>query len=52
MEIMRHLVRMEKVDRVVSAEGDTADKRLEIQQIKSITVDTKGYEYPEPDVQH
>ncbi|WP_077622691.1 peptidylprolyl isomerase [Sediminibacillus massiliensis] len=39
---------METVDEIVSAERDNNDKPLNGQQIKQVTVDTKGYDYPEP----
>ncbi|MCG3087332.1 peptidylprolyl isomerase [Sporosarcina cyprini] len=41
---------METVDAIVAAERDANDKPLEDQQIKTIEVDTKGYDYPAPDV--
>lgn len=39
---------IEAVDTIVSDERDSKDKPLEDQTIKSVTVDTKGYPYPEP----
>jgi len=41
---------MEVADEIVSAERDDMDKPLEDQQMKEVTVDTKGYNYPEPEV--
>jgi peptidyl-prolyl cis-trans isomerase B (cyclophilin B) len=40
---------MEVADEIVSAERDDMDKPLEDQQMKEVTVDTKGYDYPEPE---
>lgn len=40
---------MEAVDAIVSVERDERDKPLEAQKIKSVTVDTKGYDYPDPE---
>jgi len=39
---------METVDKIVSVKRDSADKPLEEQKMKSVTVDTKGFDYPEP----
>ena len=39
---------MEVVDEVVSAERDRTDKPLKDQKMKSVTVDTKGFDYPDP----
>jgi len=39
---------METVDKIVSVKRDSADKPLEEQKMKSVTVDTKGFAYPEP----
>lgn len=39
---------IEAVDTIVSVERDSKDKPLEDQTMKSVTVDTKGYPYPEP----
>lgn len=41
---------METVDAIVSAERDSADKPLQDQKIKTVKVDTKGYDYPKPEV--
>ncbi|GAB3792223.1 peptidylprolyl isomerase [Virgibacillus kimchii] len=40
---------MEVADEIVSAERDDMDKPLEDQRMQEVTVDTKGYEYPEPE---
>ncbi|WP_188455579.1 peptidylprolyl isomerase [Virgibacillus oceani] len=42
---------MDAVDAIVSSERNAADKPLEDQRMKSVKVDTKGYGYPEPEVQ-
>ena len=42
---------MDVVDEIVSAERDAMDKPLEEQKMKKVTVDTKGKEYGEPEVQ-
>jgi peptidyl-prolyl cis-trans isomerase B (cyclophilin B) len=42
---------METVDTIVSVERDGMDKPLEDQIMKTVTVDSKGYDYPEPEVQ-
>ena len=42
---------METVDAIVSVERDSADKPVEDQQMKKVEVDTKGFDYPEPEVQ-
>lgn len=42
---------METVDAIVAAERDGADKPLEDQKMKKVEVDTKGFDYPEPEVQ-
>ena len=42
---------MEVVDDIVSVERDGADKPLEDQTMKSVTVDTKDFDYPDPKVQ-
>ena len=39
---------MEVVDDIVSVERNGSDKPLEDQKIKSVTVDTKGFDYPDP----
>lgn len=41
---------MEVVDAIVSVERDGADKPLKDQTMKSVTVDTKGFDYPDPEV--
>ncbi|MFJ7954403.1 peptidylprolyl isomerase [Lysinibacillus sp. NPDC096418] len=41
---------METVDAIVAAERDGADKPLEDQQMKKVEVDTKGFDYPDPEV--
>lgn len=38
-------------DAIVSVERDSMDKPLEDQKIKTVVVDTKGYDYPEPVIQ-
>jgi peptidyl-prolyl cis-trans isomerase B (cyclophilin B) len=40
---------MDVVDEIVSAERDMYDKPLKDQKIKTMTVDTFGVEYPEPE---
>lgn len=40
---------METVDAIVAVERDNRDKPLEDQKIKSVKVDTKGYDYPDPE---
>ena len=40
---------MDVVDAIVSVETDRNDKPLEDQRIKTVTVDTKGVDYPEPE---
>ena len=42
---------METVDAIVATERDGADKPLEDQQMKTVEVDTKGFDYPDPEVQ-
>jgi len=42
---------METVDRIVSVERNSADKPKEDQKMKSVTVDTKGFDYPDPEKQ-
>ena len=39
---------MEVVDKIVSVERDKSDKPLEEQKMKTVVVDTKGFNYPEP----
>lgn len=41
---------LEAVDTIVEAERDGNDKPLEDQQIKTITVDTKGHDYSKPEI--
>lgn len=40
---------MEEVDRIVEVERDYIDRPLEDQRMKTVTVDTFGVEYPEPE---
>lgn len=40
---------LEVVDKIVSVDRDSADKPLEDQVMKSVAVDTKGFDYPEPE---
>ena len=40
---------MEVADAIVSAKRDRSDKPLEDQRMKTVTVDTFGVEYPEPE---
>lgn len=40
---------MDAVDAIVSTERDDADKPLEEQKMKTVKVDTKGTDYPEPE---
>ena len=42
---------METVDAIVSAERDGADKPLKDQKMKTVKVDTKGFDYPDPVIQ-
>lgn len=42
---------IETVDRIVSVDRNSADKPKEDQKMKSITVDTKGFDYPDPEKQ-
>jgi peptidyl-prolyl cis-trans isomerase B (cyclophilin B) len=42
---------METVDAIVSAERDRADKPLKDQKMKTVKVDTEGFDYPDPQVQ-
>lgn len=44
----RVLEGMEVVDAIVAAERNSSDKPLVDQQIKTIEVDTKGFDYPNP----
>ena len=41
---------IEVVDAIVSVERDGSDKPLKDQTMKSVTVDTKGFDYPDPEV--
>jgi peptidyl-prolyl cis-trans isomerase B (cyclophilin B) len=41
---------IEVVDAIVSVERDGSDKPLKDQTMKSVTVDTKGFDYPNPEV--
>ena len=40
---------MDVVDRLAQAQTDRRDRPLKVQRIQSITVDTLGEEYPEPE---
>ena len=42
---------MEAVDEIVAAEREANDRPLEDQKMKTVEVDTKGFDYPEPVVQ-
>ena len=42
---------METVDAIVAAERHSMDKPLEVQRMKKVEVDTKGFDYPDPEVQ-
>jgi peptidyl-prolyl cis-trans isomerase B (cyclophilin B) len=42
---------MDTVDSIVSSERDGQDKPLKDQKMKTVTVDTKGFDYPDPVVQ-
>lgn len=42
---------MDAVDQIVAAERGSNDKPLEDQKMKTVEVDTKGFDYPEPVVQ-
>ena len=42
---------MDAVDKVVAAERGANDKPLKDQKMKTVEVDTKGFDYPEPVVQ-
>ena len=42
---------MEVVDAIVSTERGAADLPVEEQKMKTVKVDTKGYDYPEPQKQ-
>ena len=41
---------IEVADAIVAAKRDRSDKPLQEQKIKSVTIDTKGYNYPKPNV--
>ena len=41
---------MDVVDHIAEVPTNSADKPLEDQQIKKVTVDTFGVEYPEPEI--
>jgi peptidyl-prolyl cis-trans isomerase B (cyclophilin B) len=41
---------MEVADNIVSVERGSADKPLEDQNIKTVEVDTRGYDYPKPEI--
>ncbi|WP_332698697.1 peptidylprolyl isomerase [Halalkalibacter lacteus] len=45
----RVLEGMETVDEIVHAERDYLDKPVEEQRVQKMIVDTKGYDYPEPE---
>lgn len=42
---------MEVVDKIVAVERDGSDKPIEDQIMKTVEVDTKGFDYPDPVVQ-
>lgn len=42
---------METVDAIVGVDRDSADKPTEDQKMKKVEVDTKGFDYPDPEVQ-
>lgn len=42
---------MDVVDQIVSVNRDRSDKPLEDQVMKTVTVDTKGYDYDQPEIQ-
>ena len=42
---------METVDAIVSSERDRADKPLKDQKMKTVKVDTNGFDYPDPVIQ-
>jgi peptidyl-prolyl cis-trans isomerase B (cyclophilin B) len=42
---------METVDAIVSSERDSADKPLKDQKMKTVKVDTNGFDYPDPVIQ-
>lgn len=41
---------IEVADEIVAAERDSVNKPLQEQKIKSVTIDTKGFNYPKPNV--
>jgi peptidyl-prolyl cis-trans isomerase B (cyclophilin B) len=41
---------IEVVDSIVSTERGAADKPVEEQKMKTVEVDTKGYDYPDPEI--
>lgn len=41
---------IEVADAIVNVERNSADKPLEDQQMKKVEVDTKGFQYPAPQV--
>ena len=41
---------MDEVDEIVGTKTDGSDKPLKEQKMKSVTVDTKGFDYPKPEV--
>ena len=43
---------MENVDKIAETATDYSDRPLEEQKIKTVTVETFGVEYPEPDKIH
>lgn len=42
---------METVDAIAGVDRDSADKPTEDQKMKKVEVDTKGFDYPDPEVQ-
>ncbi|MEK4761218.1 peptidylprolyl isomerase [Viridibacillus sp. FSL E2-0187] len=42
---------MDVVDEIVNAERNESDKPLKEQKMKKVEVDTKGFDYPKPEVQ-
>jgi peptidyl-prolyl cis-trans isomerase B (cyclophilin B) len=42
---------MDVVDEIVNAERNDSDKPLKEQKMKKVEVDTKGFDYPKPEVQ-
>ena len=39
---------MDEVDKIVSVSRSSQDKPLKAQVMKTVTVDTQGYDYPQP----